>query len=145
VFLNSLRIGEETEVEIAKGVRCMIKLVHIGNSVGEDGYRRFIFEINGFRRDIYVKDENSIPAVYQTTVKMAQEGNENHISPPIKGTIMAVHVSVGEKVKKNQPLAIVEAMKMETEITAPKDSVISSVNVQKGDSVEKGQLIIELE
>lgn len=145
VFFNSLRIGEETEVEIAKGVRCMIKLVHIGNSVGEDGYRRFIFEINGFRRDIYVKDENSIPAVYQTTVKMAQEGNENHISPPIKGTIMAVHVSVGEKVKKNQPLAIVEAMKMETEITAPKDSVISSVNVQKGDSVEKGQLIIELE
>ena len=145
VFFNSLRVGEETEVEIEKGVRCMIKLIHIGTTVGEDGYRKFIFEINGFRRDIYVKDENSITAVFKTSVKMADEGNENHIAPPIKGTVMAVHVSVGEKVTKNQPLAVVEAMKMETEITSPKDGAISGVYVARGDSVEKGQLIIELE
>jgi len=145
VFFNSLRVGEETEVELAKGVRCIIKLIHIDSKVGEDGYRKFIFEINGFRRDIYVKDENSIPAVFKTTVKMADPGNICHIAPPIKGTVMAVHVTVGEKVKKNQPLAIVEAMKMETEITSPKDGVISNIYVNQGDSVEKGQLIIELE
>ncbi len=145
VFFNSLKVGEETEVEIAKGVRCMIKLVHIGTKVGEDGYRKFIFEINGFRRDIYIKDENSITAVFKTTVKMADAGNANHISPPIKGTVMAVHVSIGEKVKKNQPLAVVEAMKMETEITSPKDGTISNILVAQGDGVEKGQLIMELE
>lgn len=145
VFFNSLKVGEETEVEIAKGVRCMIKLVHIGTKVGDDGYRKFIFEINGFRRDIYVKDENSITAVFKTTVKMADAGNVNHISPPIKGTVMAIHVSVGEKVKKNQPLAIVEAMKMETEITSPKDGTISNILIAQGDAVEKGQLIMELE
>ncbi|NMC55641.1 MAG: pyruvate carboxylase [Eubacteriaceae bacterium] len=145
VFFNSLKVGEETEVEIAKGVRCMIKLVHIGTKVGEDGYRKFIFEINGFRRDIYVKDENSIPAVFKTTVKMADAGNANHISPPIKGTVMAIHVSAGEKVKKNQPLAVVEAMKMETEITSPKDGTISNILIAQGDGVEKGQLIMELE
>lgn len=145
VFFNSLKLGEETEVELEKGVRCMIKLVHIGSNVGEDGYRHFVYEINGFRRDIYVKDEHSLPAVYQKTVRMAEEENEKHISPPINGTVMAIHVSVGEEVKKNQPLMIVEAMKMETEITSPIDSVIAAIHVSQGDGVEKGQLMIELE
>ncbi len=144
VFFNSLKLGEETEVELEKGVRCMIKLVHIGGNVGEDGYRQFVYEINGFRRDIYVKDEHSLPAVYQKTVKMAEEGNEKHIGPPINGTVMAIHVSVGETVKKNQPLMIVEAMKMETEITSPIDSTIAAIHVSQGDGVEKGQLMIEL-
>lgn len=79
------------------------------------------------------------------TVRMAEEGNEKHISPPINGTVMAIHVSVGEEVKKNQPLMIVEAMKMETEITSPIDSVIAAIHVSQGDGVEKGQLMIELE
>ncbi len=55
---------------------------------------------------------------------------------PLAGNIMKICVNAGEKVQAGQTLIILEAMKMETEIKAPKDATIVATNVKEGDAVE---------
>ena len=69
----------------------------------------------------------------------------NSIKAPMPGLILDINVNVGQDVKENDALLILEAMKMENIITSPKDGVIKSVSVNKGDAIEKGQLLIEFE
>ena len=57
------------------------------------------------------------------------------------GTILDIKVSEGAAVKAGDVLFILEAMKMENEIVAPQDGTVSSINVNKGDSVEAGQTL----
>ena len=56
-----------------------------------------------------------------------------------------MHVKVGDKVKAGQPVAILEAMKMENEIQAEIEGTVTAVNVQKGDHVALGDHIITIE
>ena len=53
-------------------------------------------------------------------------------------------VTVGQKVAKGDTVCVLEAMKMENEIPAPQDGVIASVNVQKGASVNAGDVLVSL-
>lgn len=64
------------------------------------------------------------------------------IRAAMPGTILEVRVSVGEEVSRGQALLILEAMKMENEIMAPKDGVIDEIQVGKGASVNSGDLLI---
>ena len=69
----------------------------------------------------------------------------NQIDSPLDGNILSVHVKVGDKVKAGQPVAILEAMKMENEIQAEIEGTVTAVNVQKGDHVALGDHIITIE
>ena len=69
----------------------------------------------------------------------------NAIKAPMPGLILEINVSVGQEVKENDPLLILEAMKMENCFLSPRDGVIKSIAVEKGNAVEKGQLLIEFE
>ena len=60
------------------------------------------------------------------------------------GTINAVKVANGQSVKKGDVLVVLEAMKMENEIMAPRDGVVASVNVTKGASGNTGDLLVSL-
>ena len=60
------------------------------------------------------------------------------------GTIMSIAVNAGDSVKKGQVLLILEAMKMENEIMAPRDGVVASVMTSKGASVNSGDALIAL-
>ena len=60
------------------------------------------------------------------------------------GNINDVKVSQGQAVKKGDVLVILEAMKMENEIMAPRDGVVASVNVAKGATVNSGDLLLSL-
>lgn len=69
----------------------------------------------------------------------------NAIKAPMPGLILEINVEVGQTVKENDPLLILEAMKMENSFLSPRDGVIKSIAVSKGVAVDKGQLLIEFE
>ena len=72
--------------------------------------------------------------------------DENAISvkATMPGTILSFNVAVGDKVEEGQVVAILEAMKMENEITAPASGEVKSIHVEKGSSVVEGQVILQI-
>jgi 3-methylcrotonyl-CoA carboxylase alpha subunit len=65
------------------------------------------------------------------------------LTAPMPGKVVAVRVTLGDKVKKGQPLVIVEAMKMEHTIAAPADGIVDAINANVGDQVdERRELIV---
>ncbi len=69
----------------------------------------------------------------------------NVIKAPMPGLILEINVSVGQEVKENDPLLILEAMKMENCFLSPRYGIIKAIAVEKGNAVDKGQLLIEFE
>ena len=69
----------------------------------------------------------------------------NDIKAPMPGLILEVNIEIGQEVKENDTLLILEAMKMENVLTSPRDGIIKSISVEKGDAVDKNQLLIEFE
>ena len=69
----------------------------------------------------------------------------NAIKAPMPGLILEMSVTVGQEVKENDCLLILEAMKMENSFLSPRAGTIKSISANKGDAVEKGQLLIEFE
>ena len=63
------------------------------------------------------------------------------VNAPMPGNILDVRVKPGDSVKAGDVLLILEAMKMENEISAPQDGTVASVNVRKGDVVNSGDLL----
>jgi len=69
----------------------------------------------------------------------------NDIKAPMPGLILDIMVKAGDQVTVDTPLLILEAMKMENSIASPRDGVIKSVSGTKGNTVDKGELLIEFE
>lgn len=70
-------------------------------------------------------------------------GKINSIKAPMPGLIIDLKVKEGDAVKANDPLLILEAMKMENILKSPGEGVVKSIKVKKGESVEKNQILIE--
>lgn len=67
------------------------------------------------------------------------------IKAPLPGTILSVHVKVGDSVVMGQRLLSLEAMKMENNIDSDKEGKVSSIKVKKGDAVMEGDVLIVVE
>ena len=67
------------------------------------------------------------------------------IEAPMPGLILDVNVKIGQEVKEDETLIILEAMKMENIINSPRDGKIKSISVSKGDAIDKNELLIEFE
>lgn len=63
---------------------------------------------------------------------------------PMPGTILDIHVKVGDTVAANQPVMVLEAMKMENEVVAEQAGTIASINVEKGTMVNPGDTLFTL-
>ena len=72
-------------------------------------------------------------------------GDSDSLTSGMPGKIVEVFVKDGEEVTKDQPLLIMEAMKMENEMRASQDGKVKTVNVKPGDNVESGQTLISFE
>jgi len=66
------------------------------------------------------------------------------VRSPMPGRILSVNISVGDTVKKGQPIFILESMKMENTIASPIDGTVTSVHVAVSDSVQHGQTLAEI-
>ena len=70
--------------------------------------------------------------------------NKNHILAIIPGTILAINVKEGQKLKEGETILILEAMKMANNITMPFSGTIDKVNVEEGEVVKKNQVMVEI-
>lgn len=75
--------------------------------------------------------------------KMWEPPDENRVSSYIPGTIIEVSVKVGDRLKEGDQLLILEAMKMFTRVTIPKDGVVKTIHVKKGQRIAKGEVMVE--
>ena len=85
------------------------------------------------------------PVVEKRVAAPAPTGSGDAIRSPMPGTILKVNAVNGARVKAGDILFVLEAMKMENEIVAPKDGVITSVATQKGASVETDAILATIQ
>ncbi|BES64635.1 pyruvate carboxylase [Gottschalkiaceae bacterium SANA] len=143
VFFHGLREGEEARIDMAKGKSHMVKLVGV-SKIDEEGMRQVVFEVDGFRREVGVEDKNAVTLSAKAKAEKADPENQFHIGAGIPGKIIEILVKEGDSVSENQPLLIVEAMKMETQMVAPFDGAVSRILIHKDQQVESGELLMEL-
>lgn len=70
--------------------------------------------------------------------------DDNRVLAPMPGSVIKLLVNEGDEVKRDQPLVIVEAMKMENEVRALMDGIVDKVHVEAGQQVGFGEIMIEL-
>jgi pyruvate carboxylase len=140
-FFYGMERGEEIAVELDKGKTLLITLDSVSkpNSVG---IVTVYFKVNGQGRTVKVRDESIKVVTVQNT--KADKNNASQIGAPLQGLLSTVLVKKGDAIVKNQPLFIIEAMKMETTITATENAVINKVFLKEGTMVNSDDLVVEL-
>lgn len=141
-FFYGMKIGEEITIEMDKGKTLLISLSTVGKPDGL-GMVPVYFKVNGQMRIIQVKDATI--KVDVVTHKKADPDNALHIGAPIQGSISSILVKPNESIEKNQGLFVIEAMKMETTITANQAGKVKHIVLPEGTMAETGDLVIELE
>jgi len=99
-------------------------------------------EINGARYSVDVSKIDS--SHYGGAEKSVKKQANGKITAVLPGQISSLQAKPGQSVKKGQLLGILEAMKMENEILAPCDGKVRAVKVEKGQTVMRGDLILEI-
>lgn len=98
--------------------------------------------VRGYRYAIHLRDE--VDVLMEKMGMTAGAGSKiNSIKAPMPGLIIDLRVNDGDEVKPGDPLLILEAMKMENIIKSHGSGKVKKVKIRKGDSVEKGQVLIE--
>ncbi len=111
-------------------------------SVVVNGSRYNVEVSEGFNDSIQVKSITEVEGKSVKSAKSAVAGaTENDIVASLPGAVHKILVSAGDHVKKGQAIVVLEAMKMEIEVKAPKDGIIGSIEVSKGQSVANNQVV----
>ena len=111
-------------------------------SVVVNGSRYNVEVSEGFNDSIQVKSITEVEGKSVKNAKSAVVGaTENDIVASLPGAVHKILVSAGDHVKKGQAIVVLEAMKMEIEVKAPKDGIIGSIEVSKGQSVANNQVV----
>jgi pyruvate carboxylase subunit B len=114
-----------------------------GVGVKSDGKRHFYLSIDGMPEEVVFEPLNDFVA--GSGGKRKQASAPGDVSTSMPGNIVEVLVKVGDTVKAGQAVLISEAMKMETEIQAPIAGTVTAVHVAKGDRVNPGDVLVEVE
>jgi len=138
-FFFGMKLNEETIIEIGPGKNIIVKLLSVGPP-NEYGARTVFFKVNGQTRNIEVIDRSL--EVEKAENPKAESNNPKQIGAPLQGLLSKIMVKKDQRVKKNQPLFVIEAMKMETTITATKGVKIKALNLKEGTMVNAEDLVI---
>ena len=114
-----------------------------GVGVKSDGKRHFYLSIDGMPEEVVFEPLNDFVA--GGIGKRKQASAPGDVSTSMPGNIVDVLVKVGDAVKAGQAVLISEAMKMETEVQAPIAGTVTAVHVAKGDRVNPGDVLVEIE
>lgn len=140
-FFYGLKNEEEVLIEIDRGKSILVRLLTCSEP-NEEGKRKVFMRLNGQTRIIEVQDKN-VKSLLQENQKVEKE-NKKHVGAPLQGKISQLLVKEGESIKPNQPLFIIEAMKMETTITATETAEVEKILLQPGKMVKADDLVLIL-
>lgn len=143
IFFRGMYQGETVEIDVDEGKSLLIKFLGLSD-LADDGTRGAIFEVNGNRREVRVQDRASQHQVAASATLMADPSNPLELGADIPGNVLKVLVKEGDKVKQGDILVVLEAMKMEMNVTAPKDAVVDRILVKPEQQVEAGMLLVAL-
>ena len=137
-FLHGLDLRQEHEVEIERGKKLLLGLEAIGEP-DERGYRQVVCSINGQIRIVSVRDHAVTSNV--VTAERADTSKPGQVPAPFAG-VVTLTVGVGDAVTAGQPVATIEAMKMEAAITAPVTGTVERLAIGHAQAVEGGDLLL---
>ena len=139
-FFYGLKLNEEVLVELGKGKVLIIKLLY-RSPADENGMCTVTFDFNGQIRTVQIRDL----AVKPTRATNRKAVGDKEIGTSLQGKLSAIMAKAGDEVEQNTPLFVIEAMKMETTITAPVAGKIRAIHLHAGELVEQGDLVVEME
>ncbi len=143
-------LSEEEKIPFSRVDKDGIHALTNGNSITghliESDFlnREYSFRINGTRYDVRIKNELQL-LIGKLGLAAGAVSVSNELKAPIPGLITEVLAAEGATVKKGDGLLILEAMKMENKLLATQDAVIKKIAIKKGDTVDKGMMLIEFE
>jgi pyruvate carboxylase len=141
-FFYGMEAGDEVVVRLAHGRQSIIRYLTTSEP-DEDGMRRVFFEVNGQPLTILVRDEGVTGA--ERRVEKADPSHPGHVPAPMPGLVVSVEVSVGQRVERGDCLLVLEAMKMQTAITADKDGTVKRILARPDHVVDAKDLLLELD
>ncbi len=141
-FFFGLQEGEEISVELEPGKTLFIHMLTVGEA-RPDGYRPVFFELNGLPREVEIRDK-SLEAVAAVRAK-ADLSKPGEVGAPIPGSVTALHVKVGQRVKKGERLLVMEAMKMQSTVYSPVEGNVKTLAVSAHENVEARDLLLTIE
>ena len=139
-FLYGLEKGEEVALDLEPGVRLYVRLEAITDA-DERGIRTLLILLNGQQRPIDVPDRSLEPET--SAREKANPNDKGHVAAPMTGMV-TLTVGEGEGVGAGQQIATIEAMKMESTISAPTAGTVERLAVPSGTNVEPGDLLAVL-
>jgi pyruvate carboxylase len=140
-YLYGLQVEEEHVVELSKGLQLFLSLEAIGEPDSK-GFRSVMAKLNGQLRPVTVRDYSI--AASSSSAEKADPANPGHAAAPFTG-VVTPKVAVGDVVAIGQPIATIEAMKMEANIQAAVGGKVVRLGVSGPTPVEGGDLIAVIE
>ncbi|MHB1405678.1 MAG: biotin/lipoyl-containing protein [Desulfitobacteriaceae bacterium] len=113
--------------------------------------KRFNITVNSLSYEVEVeevfedKPRKKVPVAAANPKQHAVRKESGGVSAPMPGVITEIHIRIGDLVSTDQPVLILEAMKMENEILAGKNGEIKEILVESGQKVAAGDLLIVIE
>lgn len=141
-FFYGMKPGEEVAIDLEEGKMLIVKLLTVGEA-HPDGLRTIFFELNGLPREVDVRDASM--EVKEEARPKADPNIEGHVGAPIPGMVSAITVELNQTVAKGEKLLVMEAMKMQTTVYAPKAGRITARYVSNGSQVEAKDLMMVIE
>ena len=154
---NGWRIGLPAQTLLALSCKDEHKVIALTGQQPTVQDQHLVIEQHGVRTrhlavrcgdTLYVQWDGELQAVSACdplAAAGARQAHEGGLSAPMNGSIVRVMVAVGQNVAAGAQLVVLEAMKMEHSLRAPRDGVVKAVFGQEGDMVGEGAVLVELE
>ncbi len=146
IFINGIKwesdilsIGTDKYHVLRNGMSFGVEVVRVNYSD-----KTMTLKINGKTLEIDIKDRHDL-LLDKMGMKKSSAVKINDLKAPMPGLILDVCVSIGQSVNKGDKLVVLEAMKMENVIKASGSGIVKALKAKKGESVEKGHVLIEFE
>eukprot|EP01134_Creolimax_fragrantissima_P000586 CFRG0586T1 len=140
-YFGGMQLGETVHVELRKGLTVHISYLAQGK-VDSSGFKELFFEVNGQPRSLYVQDKVESKSMGIQIREKANSALKGEVGAPMPGNIIGVKAVVGAKVKKDDALVVMSAMKMETVVGATCAGTIQKITCDVGDDLAGGDLLV---